>query len=231
MGRARARILRCGFDRAEMPQIFHKSANTISRFTIFGAVLFLVLIGWVLAAVAGSPWISEADVVREQPVPFSHEHHVRGLGLDCRYCHDTVERSSFAGMPATETCMTCHSHIWTDAAILAPVRESYRTGRSLQWIRVNDLPDFVYFDHSIHVHKGIGCVTCHGRVDEMPLTWRGESLQMIWCLDCHRNPIPDVRPREKVFDMSFPKESEAKAARLAADYRVHSRTDCYTCHR
>lgn len=214
-----------------MPQIFHKSTNTFSRLSIFGALLFLLVLGWVLAAVAASPWVSEADVVREQPVPFSHEHHVSGLGLDCRYCHDSVERSAFAGLPSTETCMTCHSHIWTNAAILEPVRESYRTGRSIEWIRVNDLPDFVFFDHSIHVHKGIGCVVCHGKVDRMPLTWRGKSLEMIWCLDCHRNPTPNLRPRNEVFDLEAPKEDETTAARLAAEYRVHSRTDCYTCHR
>lgn len=212
-----------------MPQIFHPSTNTLSRVSLFGALFFLIALGWVLAGITHSPYISQADIVREQPVPFSHEHHVRGLGLDCRYCHDTVERTAFAGMPSTETCMTCHSKIWTDAEVLAPVRESYRTGRSIAWTRVNDLPDFVYFDHSIHIHKGIGCVSCHGKVDEMPLTWRGASLEMIWCLDCHRAPEHEIRPRERVFDMAA--VSTDHPEELMKRYQVRRRTDCYTCHR
>src|SRR5262249_46164795 len=140
---------------------------------------------------------------REQPVPFSHRHHVGGIGLDCRYCHTTVEVSSFAGIPPTKTCMNCHSQIWTNSAMLEPVRESFRSGKSIEWNRVHHLAGFVYFDHSIHVKKGVGCVTCHGRVDQMPLTWQESSLQMEWCLGCHRNPERFVRPREQVFSMDW----------------------------
>ena len=133
---------------------------------------------------------------REQPIPFSHAHHVGGLGIDCRYCHTSVETSSFAGIPPTKTCMNCHSQIWSTSPTLEPVRESFRTGVSIQWTRVNDLPDYVYFNHSIHVNKGIGCESCHGRVDRMPLTWQENSLQMDWCLDCHRDPGKHIRPRD-----------------------------------
>src|SRR5207302_3881905 len=183
-----------------MSQIFHRSANSIARVSIFGAVFFVAALGWLFDAVNRSPWVTEASVAREQPIQFSHERHVAGLGIDCRYCHTSVEESSFAGIPPTETCMNCHREIWKDSPMLEAVRESYRSGRPLEWIRVHDLPDFVYFDHSIHVAKGVGCASCHGRVDDMPLTWRVATLQMDWCLDCHRQPERYVRPRERVFD-------------------------------
>jgi Cytochrome c7 and related cytochrome c len=127
-------------------------------------------------------------------VPFSHQHHVAGLGLDCRYCHTSVENSSFAGIPPTKTCMNCHSEIWTNADILEPVRASYRNGTPIWWTKLHDLPDYVYFNHEIHINKGIGCASCHGPVDEMPLTYAHASLQMEWCLDCHRNPAKNIRP-------------------------------------
>ena len=158
-----------------MAQIFHPSTNTLSRLSIFGAVFVLAALLWLFAAIERSPYLTQADVVRQQPVPFSHKHHVSGLGIDCRYCHTSVEESAFAGIPSTKTCMTCHSQIWAESPMLEPVRDSFRTDRSIPWTSVNDLPDFVYFDHSIHVHKGIGCVTCHGRVDQMPLMWRAAS--------------------------------------------------------
>src|SRR5262249_1818151 len=159
---------------------------------------------------------------REQPVPFSHEHHVAGLGLDCRYCHTTVETSSFANIPATKICMNCHSEMWAASPTLAPVRESYRSGRSIAWTRVHDLPGFVYFNHSIHVQKGIGCSTCHGRVDRMPLMWQEASLRMEWCLGCHRNPERYVRPQEKVFEMSYqaPPDQEALGSTLVKQYHI-----------
>jgi hypothetical protein len=158
-----------------MPQIFHPSFNVISRASIYGAVLLLAAVGWALSVVYRSSYATQVNVVRAQPVPFSHEHHVRGLGIDCRYCHTSVETSAFAGIPATETCMHCHSQIWADSPMLEPVRESFRSSVPIAWTRVHDVPDFVYFDHSIHVQKGIGCATCHGRVDQMPLTWRTET--------------------------------------------------------
>ena len=171
----------------------------------------------------------------EQQVPFSHKHHVGDVGLDCRYCHATVERSAFAGMPATHTCMTCHSQLFTDSPMLAPVVGSLARGEPMQWNRVHDLPDFAYFNHSIHVAKGVGCTTCHGAIDRMPLTWRTASLQMQWCLDCHRAPQKYLRPRELVFDPDWqPGPNQlALGEALVERYRIHtaSLTDCSICHR
>src|SRR5438309_11820906 len=176
-------------------QIFHRSTNTISRATIFGAVFVIAALFWAMAEIQRSPYVTYEGVVKPQPVAFSHQHHVTGLGIDCRYCHTSVENSNFAGIAPTKTCMNCHGQIWTGAPMLEPVRQSYRTGKSLQWVRVHDLPDFVYFDHSIHVNKGIGCKSCHGAVDHMPLMYMENSLQMEWCLDCHRNPEKNIRPK------------------------------------
>src|SRR5437763_16993208 len=147
-----------------MPQIFHRSTNTVAKVSIFGGVFILGFLGWVYSELLRSHYVTGQDVVKPQPVPFSHEHHVAQLGIDCRYCHTTVEKSSFAGMPPTETCMTCHSQIWKDAPMLAPVRESLAEGKPLRWNRVNDTPDFVFFDHRVHVDHGIGCATCHGQL-------------------------------------------------------------------
>lgn len=218
-----------------MAQLFHPSTNTISKATIFGALFMIIALFWIIGILIRSPYLTEATVVREQPVPFSHEHHVGGLGIDCRYCHNSVEDSSFAGMPSTKTCMTCHSQIWTNAEMLAPVRESWATGRPLAWVRVHDLGDFAYFDHSIHVRKGIGCATCHGRVDRMPLMWQVATLHMEWCLDCHRQPERYIRPKEEVFNMAWepPEDQSAFGARLVQDYAIPlgRLTDCHACHR
>jgi hypothetical protein len=216
-----------------MAQIFHPSTNTISRVSIFGAALIIAALSWILYVFYRSSYVTEAGVVRAQPVPFSHRHHVSGLGIDCRYCHTSVEESAFAGLPPTKTCMNCHSQIWADSPMLEPVRESFRTGRSIEWTRVHNLPGFVYFDHSIHVHKGIGCVTCHGQVDEMPLMWREESLYMEWCLECHRQPERFVRPRQYVFSMHWtPPESQLSLGRkLVKEYHIGKLTSCSTCHR
>src|SRR6266481_1558933 len=184
-----------------MAQIFHPSTNTISRVSILGAGFILAGLLWLMAALNRSSYATEEGVARQQPIQFSHQHHVGGLGIDCRYCHTSVETSSFAGIPQTEICMNCHSQIWTNTPMLAPVRDSYRTGKSISWVRVHNLADFAYFDHSIHVAKGVGCVTCHGRVDRMPLTTQVASLHMEWCLECHRQPERFVRPRDKVFDL------------------------------
>src|SRR5215210_260827 len=180
-----------------MAQIFHRSANTLSRVTIFGAVFIVAFVLWVIGGIVRSPVGTDQGIEREQPVPFSHQHHVAGLGIDCRYCHTSVETSSFAGIPPTQTCMNCHSQIWSQSSVLEPVRQSFKSGEPLEWNRVHVLGDFVYFDHSIHVQKGIGCATCHGQVDQMPLTWKAESMQMSWCLECHRNPERFIRPREE----------------------------------
>ena len=216
-----------------MSQIFHHSTNLISRLSIYGGVFILGLLGFALYEIELSPWYTDQNVAREQPVPFSHKHHAGELGIDCRYCHTSVETSAFAGLPPTETCMSCHSQIWTNAAMLEPVRASFRTGQSLEWTRVHDLPDFVYFNHSIHVNKGIGCSTCHGRVDQMPLTYSVNTLYMQWCIECHRNPAQFVRPRDQVFNIAYqyPDNQKELGMRLVKEYKIQSLTDCVTCHR
>ncbi|MBI4444937.1 MAG: cytochrome c3 family protein [Acidobacteria bacterium] len=216
-----------------MAQIFHRSINTISRFSIFGALFMIVALAFSFTALNRSPYATQVRVAREQPVQFSHKHHVQGMGIDCRYCHTSVSDAAFAGIPPTKTCMTCHSQIWSTSPMLEPVRESFRTGKSLEWTRVHDLPDFVYFDHSVHVKKGIGCVTCHGQVDEMPLMWRENTLQMEWCLNCHRNPEQYVRPREQVFSMNWnpPVPQEVLGPQLVKEYKIKRLDNCSVCHR
>lgn len=215
-----------------MAQIFHRSFNTISKVSIFGALFFVVAIGWAVGKMVRSTYITDVGVAVEQPVPFSHEHHVGRLGIDCRYCHTTVEDSAFAGMPSTKTCMNCHSQIWVGSAMLEPVRQSYRTDRSIEWQRVHRLPDFAYFDHSIHIKKGVGCVTCHGRVDRMPLISKEHPLHMEWCLNCHRNPERYVRPREEVFNMEYePPDQLALGRELVKKYKIERFTSCSNCHR
>ncbi|MGH9724039.1 MAG: cytochrome c3 family protein [Candidatus Acidiferrales bacterium] len=218
-----------------MPQIFHRSANLIARVSIIGAVLLVLALGWALYAIELSPYYTNVGEAPPQPVPFSHRHHVGELGLDCRYCHTSVENSSFAGIPPTQTCMTCHSQIWTNAAMLEPVRASYRTGKSLEWTRVNALPDFVYFDHSIHISKGIGCTTCHGPIATMPMTYKAGTLYMEWCLNCHRQPEKFVRPRSEVFNPNYVPpsghEQLVMGKKLVAEYKIKSLQNCSTCHR
>ncbi|RMF60543.1 MAG: cytochrome C [Calditrichaeota bacterium] len=216
-----------------MAQIFHPSTNTFSKVTIFGAVFFLFGFLWLFLTVERSSYVTQAGVVREQPVPFSHRHHVSQLGLDCRYCHTSVEESSFAGIPPTKTCMTCHSQIHATAKMLEPVRESWRTGKPLQWTRVHDLPDFVYFNHSIHVNKGVACETCHGPIGKMTLVWKENSLNMEWCLGCHRHPEKYVRPREFVFTTGWKPEVDQTrlGEKLVADYKIQKLTNCSICHR
>ena len=219
-----------------MSQVFHRSTNTIARLSIFGLVFLLGAILWLIAAISRSSYITETDVVRAQPVPFSHEHHVAGLGIDCRYCHTAVEVSSFAGIPPTATCMNCHSQIWSGSDVLKPLRDSFQTGTPIRWTRVHNLPDFVYFNHSIHVWKGVGCVTCHGPVDRMPLMWQDQTLQMEWCLDCHRAPEQYLRPREQVFNMNWRPDREQRVLgrQLVEQYNIRNPrelTSCSTCHR
>jgi len=216
-----------------MPQIFHRSTNTLSRLSIYGAIFILAALSYAGYAVNKSPYITDVNVAQNQPVPFSHKHHAGELGIDCRYCHTSVEDSSFAGIPPTATCMTCHSQIWATSPMLEPVRASYRTDRSIEWTRVNALPDFVYFNHSIHVHKGIGCTTCHGPIAEMPLTWRAQTLQMDWCLGCHREPEKYVRPKKEVFNPFYqpPADQLTLGRKLVAEYKIQRLTNCSTCHR
>jgi hypothetical protein len=216
-----------------MAQLFHPRSNTIARASIALAVLLLVGLVWGVTEINLSSYMTRVEMPRDQPVPFSHKHHVSGLGLDCRYCHTSVETSAFAGMPPTETCITCHSQIWSDSPMLEPVRASFRENQSIHWTRVHDLPGFVYFNHSIHINKGIGCQTCHGRVDLMPLVWKVNSLHMGWCLDCHRNPERFIRPKSAVFQMDYqpPPDQESLGKKLVAEYKVRKLEDCYTCHR
>ena len=232
-----------------MSQIFRRSTNTFTRVTIFGAVFILGFATWAIDRLSRSDYATRATQSREQPVPFSHAHHVGGLGVDCRYCHTTVETSSFANIPPTKTCMNCHSQIWSTSPTLEPVRASFRTNQSIRWTRVNDLPDFVYFNHSIHVNKGVGCNTCHGPVDQMPLMYQQESLQMEWCLSCHRAPQNNLRPRSEVFNMRYQQPTGANpvvvdgqsftdqtdlGTALVKKYNVRNVKDittCSTCHR
>lgn len=216
-----------------MAQIFHYRINILLRIAVVVALVGAAGGAWAYYQFYYSPYFTRVGEARAQPVPFSHKHHVGGLGLDCRYCHTGVEESASAGIPATHTCMTCHSHVWRDAPLLEPVRESYRTRRPLQWIRVHDLPDFVYFNHSIHVKQGIGCTTCHGPIAEMPLTRQVNTLFMSWCLDCHRNPEQYVRPREEVFNPRWtpPANQLEVGAQLVREYGIRKLTDCSTCHR
>jgi hypothetical protein len=217
----------------QMSQIFHHSTNTLSKVSIFGALLVVVGGLWAMVEVSRSSWVTQEGVAREQPVPFSHQHHVGGMGLDCRYCHASVERSAVAGIPPTKTCMNCHSQVWSDSPTLEPVRESFRSGNSIEWAKVNDLPDFVYFNHSAHVNRGVGCSTCHGRVDRMPLMMQQASLHMEWCLECHRAPERFVRPQEQVFNAAWepPANQLEEGRKLVAARRIKPRTSCSTCHR
>jgi hypothetical protein len=223
-----------------MAQIFHRSTNTLSRASIFGAVFFLAVAGYALMLINRSSYVTGAQVAIEQPIPFSHKHHANELGIDCRYCHSFVETAAIAGIPPTKTCMNCHSQIWVDSPTLEPVRASFRTDTSIQWVRVHDLPDFVFFNHvfnhGIHVAKGVGCVTCHGRVDRMNLMWQENSLQMEWCVNCHRHPENYIRPRDQVFNMDWEPpggDQLALGTKLMSEYQIHKEqlTNCSICHR
>lgn len=218
-----------------MAQVFPPSSNTLFRVALLmlpfgaGAAIYLAY-AW-----TWSDFTTGRNQALEQPVPFSHEHHVAGLGIDCRYCHASVEKSSFADLPPTHTCMSCHSQIWNQAAALEPVRESFRSHKPIAWTRVNDLPEFVFFNHEIHVNKGVACVVCHGRVDKMPITFKSQSLYMKWCLDCHRDPAPFLRPKEEVFNMDWrpPGDALAQGRELIKRYHIDRdrMMDCTVCHR
>ena len=216
-----------------MGQIFRRSANWASRASILLVVSLLSIGLGILLNINRIDYVSKVNVAVDQPVPFSHKHHVTGMGIDCRYCHTHVEETAFAGIPPTETCMTCHSQIWSDAPMLEPVRASFRDGKALEWTRVHDLPDFVFFNHSIHVSKGVGCQSCHGQVDQMPLMWKENTLNMEWCLDCHRAPENYLRPRSEVFNMNWKPGPDHDGKQLVDQYDVKTvqLTDCSICHR
>jgi cytochrome c7-like protein len=216
-----------------MAQIFPRSANSIAKISVVAAGLLVGALVAAAYAMDRGHFITNVNVAPDQPIPFSHKHHVSDDGIDCRYCHTSVETSAFAGIPPTETCMSCHSQLWTNAELLEPVRASFQTGKSISWTRVHDLPDYVYFNHSIHVNKGMGCSTCHGRIDLMPLTYKVNTLYMNWCLTCHRDPEKYVRPRDQVFNMAYepPPDQMDLGRKLVAQYKIQKLTDCVTCHR
>jgi len=218
-----------------MPQLFRPYADTVARTVlVLLVVLPFVAIGLAYATM-NSSYITGQSITHEQPVPFSHAHHVGGLGIDCRYCHAGVETSAVAGIPPTHTCMSCHSQLYTQTEMLAPVRASLADNRPIRWNKVNRLPDYVYFDHAIHVAKGVGCSTCHGDVSTMRLMRQAAPLTMAWCLDCHRDPAPHLRPKDKIFaaDWQPPKDQADEGRRLAAQYHVDAKhlADCSVCHR
>ena len=193
-----------------MAQVFDRSSNALARFSLVLTGVIVIALGVTLDQLQRSPWVTRQGQRPDQPIPFSHKHHVEGLGLQCQYCHTQVEKAAYAGIPPTKTCINCHAQIWTNAELLEPVRQSWATGASIQWIRVHDLPDYVYFNHGIHVNKGIGCASCHGRVDEMPLMYQQNTLQMEWCLNCHRNPAVNLRPTSEIYNMAWAGPSSDK---------------------
>ncbi|MEZ4436681.1 MAG: cytochrome c3 family protein [bacterium] len=214
-----------------MAQLFDQTANTIARASVAGLLLLAAgaaLGGYVFTR---SSWATGVDLVPAQPVPFSHAHHVGGIGLDCRLCHTHAERGPVAGLPSVDVCMTCHREVWADADLLEPVRAAWRDGREVAWQRVHDLADYAYFHHGIHLAKGVGCEECHGRVDRMPLMQQGAPLTMEWCLDCHRDPAPRLRPPADVWQMGWTPPAGFDHAALAAELGVRSETDCTVCHR
>jgi hypothetical protein len=216
-----------------MGALFPPWTNTVSRWTLASALGGVVALGGVSALYATSPYLTGVGDPVAQPIPFDHRHHVADDGIDCRFCHATVETAASAGYPSLSTCMTCHAQIWTKSPLLDPVRAGYFESRTLPWNRVHRLPDFVYFDHSIHLAKGVGCVSCHGRVDQMAQVMKVTPMTMGWCIDCHRAPEANLRPRERLFDLAWPQPGEVApdGRALAASYDVHTRTSCTTCHR
>jgi hypothetical protein len=219
-----------------MAQIFSPRATTRFRVGLVALPFVLGGIGYAAYIVTWSPYYTDVGKAIGQPVPFSHKHHAAQLGIDCRYCHDSVETSAYAGMPSTHTCMTCHSQIWTQAPVLAPVRESLAGSKPLEWQRVHNLPDFVYFNHSIHVNKGVGCSTCHGNVGEMPITWKDQTLYMQWCISCHRHPSEYLRPHSEIFDLTWNPSPDQKtpndeSMRPVGIKSAMEMMDCTTCHR
>jgi hypothetical protein len=232
-----------------MPQVFPQSMNAIARVTVIGLPLLLAGTGVGLAAFYRSDYTTGRNEVVEQPVPFSHLHHVSQLGIDCRYCHTSVEVSAHAGLPPTKTCMNCHQQMWTGADLLAPVRASYQTDTPIEWTKVHNVPHYTYFNHSIHVAKGVGCYSCHDRIDQMPLVFQSKTLLMEWCIACHRNPEPHLRPKSEIYNLGWkPSDgatnpatgqpyptSQAELGRLLKEeYHVRDAqtlTNCSICHR
>ena len=219
-----------------MAQIFRRSANNIARISM---VMVAVLGGAAVFAftqISRSSYVTNQYLEKQQPVQFSHKHHTGDDGIDCRYCHNTVETTATAGMPPTQTCMNCHSEIWADSPYLEPVRASYRDNKPIEWERVHDLPEYTYFNHSIHVAKGVGCSTCHGKIDDMQAVYQESSLQMEWCIACHREPEKYIRPKSEIYNTQWSSGDidATDRAKLKADYKIRSKemlTSCSVCHR
>lgn len=209
--------------------------NLIVRIALPAIIIVLALLGGLGYYAASSPYFTEVGVAKAQPVAFSHKQHVGGLGLDCRYCHTFVETSNTATVPPTETCMGCHAQVASAAPSLDLVRQSVEEATPLEWVRVHNLADYVYFNHAIHVKQGVGCETCHGRIDQMPTVMKVETMQMDWCLECHRDPAPYLRPRDAVFAMGYepPTDQATLGQQLIAEHGVQTNqlTDCSVCHR
>ncbi len=219
-----------------MGQIFPRNANLLARLSIFAAVLLIVELTLILTVYFRSNYYRQINVAIQQPVPYSHQLHAGTLGIDCRYCHVSVDKSYFANIPATETCMTCHSQIRTGSTKLTVVRDSYATGQPVSWQKVNRVPSFVYFNHSIHINKGVGCSECHGKVTEMPVVWQPQAFFMGFCLNCHRNPENFLRPRDQVFNLNYihPANQVELGQKLVQEYGVMPKTqlqNCWVCHR
>jgi hypothetical protein len=219
-----------------MAQFFNRSANNIARISMVMVVVLAGVAFYVYTQVARSAYLTGQFLEKQQPVQFSHKHHVGDDGIDCRYCHATVESTATASMPPTQTCMNCHSQLWSDSPYLEPVRASFRENKPIQWERVHDLPEFVYFNHSIHVNKGVGCSTCHGQIDQMPAVYQENTLQMEWCIACHQAPENKIRPKSEITSMKWqdPDLTTEERLQLKVDYKIRSRemlTSCSTCHR
>lgn len=220
-----------------MAQIFHHGANNIAKASFVVAILLAGVAFLVYTQVARSSYLTGRYLEKQQPVQFSHKHHVGDDGIDCRYCHTSVETSASAGIPPTQTCMNCHSQLWADSPYLEPIRESYRENKPIEWVRVHDLPEYAYFNHSIHVAKGVGCASCHGQIDNMAAVYQENTLQMEWCLSCHRNPAPEIRPQSEIFNTSWDKSTITPEQQAEVDEKIKKLrstemlTSCSTCHR
>lgn len=219
-----------------MAQVFHRSANNVAKISIVVAIVLAGVAGFVYTQIARSSYLTGQYLEKQQPVQFSHKHHVGDDGIDCRYCHTAVETSSSAGIPPTQTCMNCHTEIWADSPYLEPVRASYRDNKPIEWERVHDLPEYAYFNHSIHIAKGVGCSTCHGQINEMPAVYQANTLQMEWCLQCHREPEKFIRPKSEIYNMNWQDGDLTAEERLKLkdEYKIRNKemlTSCSTCHR
>jgi hypothetical protein len=214
-----------------MASVFPPWSNTAMRLGIASCLALALGSVAALFVFVRTPWRRKEFEALDQPVEFDHRHHTQDDGIDCRYCHNTVEKTATAGIPSTDKCMGCHAQIWNQSPMLEPVRRSYFTRMPIAWNRVHDLPDFVYFDHSVHVKHGVGCVTCHGRVDKMARVAQVAPLTMAWCLDCHRAPERSLRPVEQVTNMTWRAENTDDAMALAERLGVERLTHCTTCHR